>query len=123
MGTQGMPSSLLDFVEQLERVAAFAVHLVDEGDDGGVALAAHLDQALGLRFHAVGRVDHHQRRVHGGQHAVGVFREVLVAGGVEQVDHVVAVQHLHHTRMPPKCRAAFQSPSSPTWRGARPCGP
>src|SRR5690606_2521627 len=30
------------------------------------------------------------------QGAVGVFREVFVAGGVEQVDHVFAVGELHH---------------------------
>ena len=30
--------------------------------------------------------------------AVGVLAEVLVAGRVEQVDHVVAVGHLHHAR-------------------------
>src|SRR5256885_8017656 len=31
----------------------------------------------------------YQRRVHGREHAVGVFREVLVAGRVEQVDNVI----------------------------------
>ena len=44
------------------------------------------EQAARLRLDAVGRVDHHQRGVDRGQHAVGVFREVLVAGRVEQVD-------------------------------------
>jgi hypothetical protein len=50
----------LDLVEDVERLAHLAVHLVDEGDDGRVALAADLDQPPRLRFHAVGRVDHHQ---------------------------------------------------------------
>ena len=53
-------------------------------------------QAARLRLDAVGRVDHHQRRVDRGQHAVGVFGEVLVARRVEQVDDVAAVLHLHH---------------------------
>ena len=35
-------------------------------------------------------------RVHGGQHPVGVFGEVLMAGGVQQVDLIVAVIELHH---------------------------
>jgi hypothetical protein len=48
-----------------------------------------------LRFHTVGSVNDHERGVHGGEHAVGVLAEVFVAGGVQQVDHVVAVQHLH----------------------------
>ena len=87
-----------DLGQQLERLAHFAVHLVDEGDDGRVARAADLQQPDGLRLHAVGGVDHHERGVHGGQHAIGVFREVLVARGVEQVDDAVAVFHLHHRR-------------------------
>ena len=61
------------------------------GTDSGLLAIAE----LGLRLHTVGRVNHHQRRVHGGEHAVGVFGEVLVAGGVQQVDHVVTVEHLH----------------------------
>jgi len=35
-------------------------------------------------FDALAGVDHHQGRVHGGQHAVGVLGEILAAGGVEQ---------------------------------------
>jgi hypothetical protein len=97
-GAAGHAQFALHLVEDVQRVAHLAVHLVDEGDDGRVALAADLDQAACLRFHAVGGVDHHQGRVHGREHAVGVFREVLVAGGVEQVDDVVAVLHLHHRR-------------------------
>ena len=88
----------LDLVHQLQRLPHLAVHLVDEGDDRRVARAADLDQPARLRLDAVGRVDHHQRRVDRGQHAVGVFREVLVAGRVEQVDDAVAVFHLHHRR-------------------------
>jgi hypothetical protein len=97
-GAAGHAELALHLVEDVERVAHLAVHLVDEGDDGRVALAADLDQAARLRLHAVGGVDHHQGRVHGREYAVGVFREVLVAGGVEQVDDVVAVLHLHHRR-------------------------
>jgi len=97
-GHAGHAELALHLVQDVQRLAHFTVHLVDEGDDGRVALAADLDQPARLRFHAVGRVDHHQRRVDGGEHAVGVFREVLVAGRVEQVDHVLAVQHLHDRR-------------------------
>ena len=86
----------LDLVHQRERLLHLAVHLVDEGEDRRVARAADLQQPARLRLDAVGRVDHHQRRVDRGQHAVGVLREVLVAGRVEQVDHAVAVLHLHH---------------------------
>ena len=63
----------LDLVHDVHRVLHLAVHLVDEGQDGCTARTADLQQAAGLRLDAVGRVDHHQRGVHGGQHAVGVF--------------------------------------------------
>ncbi|MDT4841949.1 hypothetical protein FQZ97_758270 [compost metagenome] len=97
-GHHGHAQLALDLVHQVQRGLHLAVHLVDEGEDGRVARAADLQEAPGLRFHAVAGVDHHQRGVHGGEHAVGVFREVLVTRGVEQVDHAVAVFHLHHGR-------------------------
>lgn len=84
------------FVQQVDRVLAFAIELVDEGHDGGVAQAADFHQLDGAFFHALGHVDHHQRRVHRGQHAIGVLAEVGVAGGVEQVDDLVLVRELHH---------------------------
>ena len=45
---------LLQFVEQVERVTAFAVHLVDEDDDGCVAHAADLHELTRLRLHTFG---------------------------------------------------------------------
>ena len=88
----------LDLLHQRQRLLHFAVHLVDEGDDGRVAQAADFEQLDGLRLDALGGVDHHHRRIHRGQHAVGVFRKVLVAGRIEQVDDAIAVFHLHHAR-------------------------
>jgi hypothetical protein len=86
----------LDLVQQLQRLANLAVELVDEGDDGGVTQAADFQQLDGLLFHALGGVDHHDGGVDRGQHAVGVFGEILVARGVEQVEDAVAVGELHH---------------------------
>ena len=90
IGAQSIPSTRLDLLEQRQRLAHFAVHLVDEGDDGRVARAADLQQLARLRLDALGRVDHHHRRVDRGQHAIGVFREILVARCVQQVDDVAA---------------------------------
>jgi hypothetical protein len=59
----------------LEAGAAFAVHLVDESDDRHRAQAADLEQLAGLRLDALGRVDHHDRRIDGGERAVGVFEK------------------------------------------------
>jgi hypothetical protein len=71
-------------------IAALAVDLVDEGDDRHVAQAADLEQLARLRLDALGGVEHHDGRVDRGQGAVGVFREVLVAGRVEQVEGDIA---------------------------------
>ena len=84
----------LDLVEQLERLAARAVPLVDEGQQGQLPLPAHVEQLQGLGLDALGRVEDHDRGVGGGQHPVGVLREVAVARGVEEVDHAVAVGEL-----------------------------
>lgn len=75
-----------DFIEERKRVLAFAVDLVDEGDDRDVAQAADLEELEGLGLDAAGGVDDHDGGVDRGEGAVGVFGEVLVAGRVEQVE-------------------------------------
>ena len=94
-GNDGHAELLLDLVHDVHRVLHLAVHLVDESQDGRVAGAANLQQAARLRLDAVGRINHHQGGIDGGQHAVGVFGKILVAGRVQQVDDAVAVFHLH----------------------------
>ena len=86
----------LDLVQQLDRRAAVAVELVDEGHDRRIAQPADLHQLDGALLHPLGAVDHHERRVDRGQRAVGVLGEVLVTRGVEQVHDAVAVRELHH---------------------------
>jgi hypothetical protein len=51
-----------------------------------------------LRLDALGGVDHHDRAVDRGQGPVGVFREVLVAGRVEQVEEDSGPLEGHHRR-------------------------
>ncbi len=87
---------LLDLVEQLKRFARLAVELVDEGDDGDVAQAADLKQLARARLDALGGVDDHDGGVDGGQRAVGVVGEVLVARRVEQVQDRAAIFERHH---------------------------
>ncbi len=86
---------LLDFVQQLERIHARAVHLVDEHNDGCIPHAAHLDQLLRLRLDAFGRVDDHDDAVDSRQSAEGVFGEVLVARGVQDVDLDILIIKAH----------------------------
>ena len=85
-----------DLVEQRERVQRLPVHLVDEGDDRDVAQAAHLEQLQRLRLDALGGVQHHHRGVGGGERAVGVLAEVLVARGIEQVEGQPFAFEGHH---------------------------
>ena len=86
---------LLDLVEKIERIARLAVHLVDEGDDRDVAQAADLEQLARARLDALGGVDHHHRRIDGGEGAVGVLGKVLVAGRVEQIEDAAGVFEGH----------------------------
>ncbi len=84
-----------DLVQQGHRILGFAVQLVDEGDDRDVAQAADLEQLQRLRLDALGGVQHHDGAVGGGQGAIGVFREVLVARRVQQVEHLAVVFERH----------------------------
>ena len=97
-GRRPQPDQVLDLVEQLEGLASGPVVLVEERDDRDVAGPAHLEQLERLGLHAAGHVEHHDGGVGGGQDPVGVLREVPVTGGVEQVDHVMAVGELQDRR-------------------------
>ena len=61
-GVTWMLEVALDLVHEVERVAAVAVHLVDEGDDRDVAQPADLEELAGLGLDALGGVDDHDRR-------------------------------------------------------------
>ncbi len=87
-----------DFVQQFDRVADVTVEFVDKADNRRIPQAAHVHQRDGAGLDAFTAVEDHQRRVHRRQGAVGVFGEVFVARGVEQVDHVVAIRELHDRR-------------------------
>ena len=86
---------LLQFVEQVKRVASFTVHLVDKDDDGRIAHAAYLHQLAGLRLHTLCRIHHDDGRVYRGERAIGIFGKVLVSRRVENVDLVVMIVKLH----------------------------
>ncbi len=86
---------VLDVGEDLHRVHPVPVQLVDEGHDGGVPHPADLHELLGLGLDSLAAVDDHQRAVHGGEDPVGILGEVLVAGGVQEVDLECPVVELH----------------------------
>ncbi len=84
-----------DLVQQFDGRARFAVQLVDEGQDGCIAHAADVEQLDGLRLDTVDRVDDHDGGIDCCQGSISVFRKIVVARRVEQVDHVLAIRELH----------------------------
>ena len=87
----GNPEHTLDLVEQLEWIPGRLIELVDERQDGQAVRATDLEELERLRFHALGRIQHHHHAIHREQRAVRVLAEVLVAGRVEQ-RHVVPLE-------------------------------
>ena len=85
-----------DFVEQVEHVAAIQVHLVDERNDGRMAHAAHIHELDGLLFYTVHAIDKHEGGIDGSQGTVGVFAEVLVPRGIDQVEHATFERKIQH---------------------------
>jgi hypothetical protein len=78
-GRERDPEVALDVVEELERVLAGAVALVDEREDRRAPLVAHLEQLPRALLDAAAVVEQHHRRVGGDERAVGVLAEVGVA--------------------------------------------
>ncbi len=85
-----------DFIHQFERAHAFAVDLVDEGDDRHVAHTADFKELQRLRFDAFGGVDHHDGAVGCRQRAIGVFGKIFMARRVEQIAGDAFVFKRHH---------------------------
>ena len=86
---------VFNLVHQLQRLSAGHVHLVDEGEDGDLSQAADFEEFPRLLFNPFRSVDHHDRAIGCGQSPVGVFGEVLMAWGVEDVDDRLFIGELH----------------------------
>ena len=63
-----------------------------------MAHGADLEELSGLGLHTLGTVDDHDGRVGSHQSTVGIFGEVLVTRGVQNVDAESAVLELHNGR-------------------------
>ena len=80
---------LFELVEEVEGILALAVHFVDEDDDRCLAHTADSHQLARLGLDALGSVDDDDGAVDSRERAEGIFCEVLVTGGVEDVDLVL----------------------------------
>ena len=87
---------LLDLVQQVERIAGFAVHLVNECHNRDIPKAADFEQLPRAGFNTLGGVNDHDGGVDGGQRPVGILRKVLVARRIEQVEDTIGIFEGHH---------------------------
>ena len=95
----GTDSQLVfNLLQQLVGIAGLPVHFIDKGKNRDMPHGAYLEQLPGLGFDTLTSVDNHHRRVSGHQSAIGVLREILVAGGIQNIDAVPLILELHHRR-------------------------
>ena len=87
---------VLDLFHELKRIASLVVELIHKGEDGNVAQRTDLKELFGLGLDALGAVDDHDCGVGGHKGTVGILREVLVAGGIGDVDAGAVVGELQH---------------------------
>src|SRR5262249_21134233 len=87
---------LFDLVEQLEWIAALAIHLVDERDDRNITKPAYLEELACACLNTLGGVDHHYCGIDRRKRAISVLRKVLVARRVEQIEHPTVIVERHH---------------------------
>ena len=87
---------VLDLFHELKRIASLVVELIHKGEDGNVAQRTDLKELFGLGLDALSAVDDHDCGVGGHKGTVGILREVLVAGGIEDVDAGAVVGELQY---------------------------
>lgn len=82
---------LFQFVEEVEVIEAFVVQFVDEDDDWCIVYVVYIDQFFSLCFYVFGYIDYYNYVVDCCKCVVGVFLEILVFRGIENVDFEVVV--------------------------------
>ena len=87
-----------EFIQKLESGSRWSVELVHESEDRNPALAANFEEFSRLRLDALAGVHHHHGGIHGSEDSVGILREILVARGVEEIDHTAVVVELQNGR-------------------------
>src|SRR5438132_5375354 len=97
-----------DFIEQRQRLEGWPVALVHEREDWNPPLPADFEELLGLALDSFAGVDHHDHRIDSGEHAVGIFGEILVAGCIQQIDFVTKILELQYGGADRNAALAFQ---------------
>jgi hypothetical protein len=95
-GTAGNPKLRLHIIQKLERRHAETIAFVHKGEDGDPPEPAHLEQLPGLLFHALPVIEEHDGSIRRHQGSIRVFRKVLVARRIEQIDAVAIIVKLEY---------------------------
>ena len=78
-----------DFLERLVKIGPLPVHLIDEDQAGQVVPVGRLPDLFGAHLDAVHRVHHHHGPVRHMEGGPGIRQEVVIPGGVGQIDRVL----------------------------------
>src|SRR5258708_22807958 len=95
--TRGESKDRFEFIEQCDRIERGPVAFVHEREDRDATTSTDFEKLAGLRFDTLGGIDHHHHGVDRGEYAIGIFREVLVTRGVEQIDRKTRVVELEYS--------------------------
>ena len=96
-------------------VGAVAIHAVHHDQPRRLVLFAIIPHPLGHDFHASHAIDHHDRRVHHGQHHLGLVHEHAEPGRVENIDLGAARRVAHSTTAAPVEIDILRAISSSSW--------
>ena len=83
------PDHVLDLLLDLVGLGGRQIDLVEHRDDLMVVVERLVDIGQRLRLHPLAGVDDQQRAFAGGKRAVDLVGEVDMAGGVDEVEHVI----------------------------------
>src|SRR5205814_2136837 len=89
---------LLDLIDDGHEVRADAIHLVDEGDARHAVFVGLSPHRFGLRLDSADRAENADGAIQNAQRAFDFYREVDVAGRVDDVDAAVSPERSRGSR-------------------------
>ena len=87
-----------DIFQKVIRAFGFPVHFVDECKNRDIPQQTDLEKLTGLRFNTFGSINDHDGRIRRHEGTVGILREILMSGGVDDIDAVAVIIELHNRR-------------------------
>ena len=70
------------FIQQVERIFCFTVHLVDENNNRSVTHTTYFHQLTCLRFHTLCTIHNNNNTIYSSKCTVSIFRKVLVSRSI-----------------------------------------